>query len=362
MPKVSVVVPVRDAEPHLDQCLGSIAAQTLPADDIELIVVDDSRNAGLDQATGEYVFFLDPRDWLAPTALEALVGIADRTGSGVVLPRTEIVESDRPRTAPGPSQTAAAVDVVASRVYRTYSTEKLYRSALLRDHNLRFPSAGPADPFTLEAYFLSPHVSVAGDQPYCFVRWREDNSLADLGPGNCLTNNTLLIELIEKYCHAKERRIPLLQGPVLGSTGVAALFGPRFLVQFEPDEQRDVFDHAHALLRRVWKPAYRREGTLGMHVLSSLVWQGDFDAVVEVSWMIRNKAPLPVLPADGRHRPTFVASTGTRVKDALTKDELAPYVQAQRERRKAAERRRRRLAMLAHPARLVQQFAGRRHA
>lgn len=91
-PKVSVVIPVYNVEPYLRQCLDSVLNQTLK--EIEIICVDDgstdasldilkeyaakdkritvitqknlyagvARNAGLSQAKGEYVHFLDSDD------------------------------------------------------------------------------------------------------------------------------------------------------------------------------------------------------------------------------------------------------------------------------------------------------------
>lgn len=100
MPKVSVVVPAFNVDRHIDECLASIGAQTLA--DWECLVIDDgstdataervqrnvdprirlmrqpnrgvsaARNAGLAQALGEYVLFLDGDDRLHPQALERL--------------------------------------------------------------------------------------------------------------------------------------------------------------------------------------------------------------------------------------------------------------------------------------------------
>src|SRR5699024_12069139 len=47
------------------------------------------RNAGLDAASGRYVFFLDADDMLEPDALRKMVLVADESGSGVVLCRIE---------------------------------------------------------------------------------------------------------------------------------------------------------------------------------------------------------------------------------------------------------------------------------
>ncbi len=114
-PKVSVVMPVYNVAPFLRQCLNSVLAQTLT--DFELILVDDgstdeslsiikeyavmdarisyatqenmyagvARNTGLAMASGEYLLFLDPDDFFAPTLLEDLYNKAESDEADVVL-------------------------------------------------------------------------------------------------------------------------------------------------------------------------------------------------------------------------------------------------------------------------------------
>lgn len=99
-PKVSVVIPVYNTEAYVEQTLRSIMGQTLR--DIELIVINDgstdgslsaleriatgdrrirlytqpnkglseTRNAGIDRARGEFIYFMDSDDLLEPDALE----------------------------------------------------------------------------------------------------------------------------------------------------------------------------------------------------------------------------------------------------------------------------------------------------
>lgn len=107
MPQVSIIVPVYKVEPYIRRCLDSILAQTFT--DWECILVDDgspdacgvicdeyvarderfmvihqensgvniARKNGVELASGEWVNFIDPDDFIPSTSLEKLLSFAN---------------------------------------------------------------------------------------------------------------------------------------------------------------------------------------------------------------------------------------------------------------------------------------------
>ncbi|GHU72400.1 hypothetical protein FACS189450_10130 [Spirochaetia bacterium] len=112
---ISIIVPVYKVEKYLRRCLDSIIEQTFIG--FECILVDDgspdgcpaicdeyakkdsrfvvihqantgvsaARNAGLDIARGDWIWFVDSDDWLEPNALETLYAKQQETGADIVI-------------------------------------------------------------------------------------------------------------------------------------------------------------------------------------------------------------------------------------------------------------------------------------
>ena len=107
IPKISVIIPVYNAEKYLYRCIDSVLAQTYQ--DFELLLIDDgskdssgaicdeyaakdarvrvfhkenggvssARNVGLDHARGEWITFVDADDWISMDWLKEMMTHSD---------------------------------------------------------------------------------------------------------------------------------------------------------------------------------------------------------------------------------------------------------------------------------------------
>ncbi|HBI93586.1 MAG TPA: glycosyl transferase family 2 [Terrisporobacter glycolicus] len=115
MAKVSIIIPIYNVEKYLCKCIESILAQTHK--NLELILVDDgspdnspkicdeyaqkddrvivihkpnggvssARNAGLDRASGEYIGFIDPDDYIRSDMYELMVDELERNNVNMAI-------------------------------------------------------------------------------------------------------------------------------------------------------------------------------------------------------------------------------------------------------------------------------------
>ena len=110
--KTSIVVPVFGETPHLGELRSSIAAQTFR--DFEVIEcappagnenAGAARNAGLEQAKGEWIYFADADDRLKPELLEramAAEGVTAAHSAGLAI-RASQAERKRVPSVPSPT-------------------------------------------------------------------------------------------------------------------------------------------------------------------------------------------------------------------------------------------------------------------
>lgn len=176
MPKVSVIIPVYNAEKYLTQCLDSVINQTFK--DIEIVCVNDTskdtsssileefakkddrikiinneknlgsaltRNRGIDAAQGEYIYFIDSDDYIDEKYLECMYNAAEKANCDIALNLNVVTESNGVQTKyrhpsmPEIKPEGEYIDKV-SMIHDApcFIWARIYRRDFLNKYNLRF--------------------------------------------------------------------------------------------------------------------------------------------------------------------------------------------------------------------------------
>jgi hypothetical protein len=180
---LSIIITAYNIEDYIEQCLDSVAAQTLR--DLEVLVVDDgssdstpqkivefcagdprfipvllpenspggvatAANAGLDRATAPWVGFVDGDDYVEPTMFERLVDAAAGCDADLAMCQyQEVIDGSGERRDPADAHRWAELtapcyqmDVQTRRQFLRFISvpwRKLYRHSLLENNAIRFP-------------------------------------------------------------------------------------------------------------------------------------------------------------------------------------------------------------------------------
>lgn len=181
MKKISIIVPIYNAEEHLDKCVESILEQT--ETNLEIILVDDgskdnsfeickkyektdqrvkvihqenagvsvARNHGIELAEGEYIGFVDSDDWIEPVMYERLLKEAKETNADVVMCDATTVYSDgkiqadtitqlsKNQVLNKPDFTPSLLLEMAGSAWRCIYKNNRYNDKLIKSERLYFP-------------------------------------------------------------------------------------------------------------------------------------------------------------------------------------------------------------------------------
>lgn len=173
---VSVIIPVYNVERYLNRCVDSVLNQTYQ--NLEIILVDDgspdrcgaicdeyskrdnritvihkkngglsdARNAGLDIATGEYLYFVDSDDWIAESAIEQLIAVFNKDDAIDIVAGCSVDVHERDGTlfetrysiTPGSKKVLSKAEAIKDNLLHGWAAwNKLYKLRLFAD--VRFP-------------------------------------------------------------------------------------------------------------------------------------------------------------------------------------------------------------------------------
>lgn len=177
MNSLSVIVPIFNVEEYLPRCLDSLFKQDAPGA-MEVILIDDgssdsspticddylrrftnvsvihqenkglseARNAGISVASGDWIFFLDADDWLAPMALNTLLGFAETQSCDMVVgafyyayPSYLLYDNRwfKNKTPFIMTREEAMRELILQHFFKNFAWGKLYRTQIAKKHLFR---------------------------------------------------------------------------------------------------------------------------------------------------------------------------------------------------------------------------------
>ena len=166
--KISIIIPIYNVEKYIRQCLESVINQTYK--NLEIIVVNDgtqdnsmkiveeylvdkrirvinkenegvasARNKGIEEATGEYISFVDSHDWLELDVFEKL--ISKKKGDIIIYNFKEYDEMTKELKRRIVDEEFQTISVENKHLFLWHSTEacnKLYKKNFLKENRIVF--------------------------------------------------------------------------------------------------------------------------------------------------------------------------------------------------------------------------------
>ena len=211
--RITVVIPVFNSERFLDRCLDSVQGQTLR--EMEILCIDDgssdrspeilreraatdgririitlpenhgvpyARNVAIDEASGEYLYYMDSDDWLDPDYLSEMLLRAERTGQDVVINGNWYYEYDDPARKEPSGRFGFIREeagfyptvLVQSRFYPTVWC-RLYKLQYIKDNDIHSPllKGGVEDNYFTSLAEILQERSYIFNGPFYHYRQRE---------------------------------------------------------------------------------------------------------------------------------------------------------------------------------------------
>lgn len=222
---ISVIVPTFNVEGYIHVCLNSVLNQTYT--DFEIICIDDcsddntlkilsyfskkdyrvkilknehnrgpgySRNRGLNEASGDYIFFLDSDDWISPNTFEVVHNIAECKNVDLVIFKLIVFYNNLKYFGFEKLYDINILNEYKDNNFNHYNLpsdklfkiadmpcNKLYRKTFLDEYNIKFTDENLIYEDS-EFFFnvITKANSISFLNEYLYIRRRRDNSIMTL--------------------------------------------------------------------------------------------------------------------------------------------------------------------------------------
>lgn len=203
--KVSILVAIYNIEKFIGKCIESLVNQDYT--NIEIILVNDNstdnskkicesylkkdsriklinhtvntklpgvRNTGLDNATGDYIVFVDGDDWLAPDFVSYMLGVITKNNSDMAINLVNFTTRDTKQVKEKPIEIWSAEKATAELLFPHLTIgawNKIYKREFIEKNNLRFKThlfTAEGDVFINTASQRANHVAVGYRKVYYY--------------------------------------------------------------------------------------------------------------------------------------------------------------------------------------------------
>jgi glycosyltransferase involved in cell wall biosynthesis len=324
---MSVVVAVYNTGKYIEPCLESLLAQSLPSSEYEVILVDDGsddvvtaaridevaalhpnvtaihipnsgwpgkpRNVGIDAAKGEYVYFLDHDDSLAPEALERMYDLASRNHADVIIGKIAGHGRRVPTTLFRRNYDSCTIETAP--LMESMTPHKGFRRAFLDEHSIRFPEGRRRledHVFVVEAYLLAKVVSVLSDYT-CYHHIARDDAgnagFRPIEPVGYYGNLREAIDIAERLTEPGPRRDIVMRRWY--SVEMLRRVSGKVFAGMSKAHRREMYDEIRRLaLERFNTPSVWEPLPAASRVVSELLRAGRFDDLVRLAELARSQA------------------------------------------------------------------------
>ena len=239
-PLVSIIIPVHNAEKYIERCLDSVAAQKYS--NLETIVVLDNcddaselivsnfdkindikvikkvcgtpgkaRNAGIDNASGEYILFLDADDLLYIGAVESLVDAAIKNDSDIVIGNHTINnEGKQPRKS---EKNYNSHDAIIDLLYHKIPPApwaKLFRFSTVKE--CRFPDYMVAEDYYYNYLCFKKAKNITKISNYCYLYTENHSSIMNKPFTSKRMDGLTAVQDLEKLAAKDKEPEDIMQG------------------------------------------------------------------------------------------------------------------------------------------------------